>query len=227
MNLRVFDMSIKILTVEDDEFLRDGLCEILEDKGYDVQSASTYNEAAALLKKENFSLVILDVMLPDGHGLDLCTSIRNSGNNVPILFLTACDDEIQIVRGLDSGADDYVTKPFKLLELLSRVSALLRRNNHSVYKSSDIVIDVNNMTVKKNGESIFVTPTEFQIISLLIRNNGVIVTRSVLLQNIWDDNGSFIDDNTLSVHISRLREKIGAQHIVTVRGVGYRWEGGS
>ncbi len=227
MNLRVFDMSIKILTVEDDEFLRDGLCEILEDKGYDVQSASTYNEAAALLKTESFSLVILDVMLPDGNGLDLCTSIRNSGNNVPILFLTACDDEIQIVRGLDSGADDYVTKPFKLLELLSRVSALLRRNNHSVYKSSDIVIDVNNMTVKKNGESIFVTPTEFQIISLLIRNNGVIVTRSVLLQNIWDDNGSFIDDNTLSVHISRLREKIGAQHIVTVRGVGYRWEGGS
>lgn len=227
MNLRVFDMSIKILTVEDDEFLRDGLCEILEGKGYDVQSASTYNEAAALLKTESFSLVILDVMLPDGNGLDLCTSIRNSGNNVPILFLTACDDEIQIVRGLDSGADDYVTKPFKLLELLSRVSALLRRNNHSVYKSSDIVIDVNNMTVKKNGESIFVTPTEFQIISLLIRNNGVIVTRSVLLQNIWDDNGSFIDDNTLSVHISRLREKIGAQHIVTVRGVGYRWEGGS
>lgn len=227
MNLRVFDMSIKILTVEDDEFLRDGLCEILEDKGYDVQSASTYNEATALLKTESFSLVILDVMLPDGNGLDLCTSIRNSGNNVPILFLTACDDEIQIVRGLDSGADDYVTKPFKLLELLSRVSALLRRNNHSVYKSSDIVIDVNNMTVKKNGESIFVTPTEFQIISLLIRNNGVIVTRSVLLQNIWDDNGSFIDDNTLSVHISRLREKIGAQHIVTVRGIGYRWEGGS
>lgn len=227
MNLRVFDMSIKILTVEDDEFLRDGLCEILEGKGYDVQSASTYNEAAALLKTESFSLVILDVMLPDGNGLDLCTSIRNSGNNVPILFLTACDDEIQIVRGLDSGADDYVTKPFKLLELLSRVSALLRRNNHSVYKSNDIVIDVNNMTVKKNGESIFVTPTEFQIISLLIRNNGVIVTRSVLLQNIWDDNGSFIDDNTLSVHISRLREKIGAQHIVTVRGVGYRWEGGS
>ena len=216
-------MSTKILIIEDDVFLRDGLCEMLEGKGYAVQSASTCNEARALLGKESFNLVILDVMLPDGNGFDLCTSIRNGGNNVPILFLTACDDEIQIVRGLDSGADDYVTKPFKLLELLSRVSALLRRNSNSVYSSSDILIDVNNMTVKKNGENVFVTPTEFQIISTLIRNSGIIVTRAALLQNIWDDNGSFIDDNTLSVHISRLREKIGAQYIVTVRGVGYRW----
>ena len=119
---------------------------------------------------------------------------------------------------------DYVTKPFKLQELLSRIRALLRRNSNLIMKSKDIVINPQNITVMKNGKNIFVTPTEFQILSILIRNNGIIVTRNTLLQNIWDDNNNFIDDNTLSVHISRLREKIGAEHIVTIRGVGYRWE---
>lgn len=214
----------KILLVEDDAFLRDGLCEMLEKESYCVTPVSTITDA----RKEiagGFNLVILDVMLPDGNGFDFCAEVRAGGNNIHILFLTACDDEIQIVRGLDAGADDYVTKPFKLLELMSRVRALLRRNApSSVIQSSDISIDTGNMTVKKNGEVIFVTKTEFQILSTLIRNNGIIVTRSILLQNIWDDAGDFIDDNTLSVHVSRLREKIGAEHIKTIRGVGYRWE---
>ena len=118
----------------------------------------------------------------------------------------------------------YVTKPFKLLELLSRIRALIRRNAFQNFVSSDLVIDTNNMTVKKNNQNIFVTKTEFQILSMLIRNNGAIVTRSSLLQSIWDDSGNFIDDNTLSVHVSRLREKIGADKIATVRGIGYRWE---
>ena len=217
-------MNEKILLTEDDAFLRDGLYELLANEGYAVLSAANCAEARALLVKESFDLLILDVMLPDGNGFDLCTSIRNTGSNVPILFLTACDDEIQIVRGLDSGADDYVTKPFKLHELLSRVRALLRRNANSLYKSNDITVDVNSITVKKNGENVFVTPTEFQILLTLIRNSTGIVTRTALLQNIWDSGGAFIDDNTLSVHISRLREKIGAEHIVTVRGIGYRWE---
>lgn len=214
----------KILLVEDDAFLRDGLFEMLEKESYSVTPVSTITDA----RKEiagGFNLVILDVMLPDGNGFDFCAEVRANGNAIPILFLTACDDEIQIVRGLDAGADDYVTKPFKLLELMSRVRALLRRNSASnVIQSSDISIDTGNMTVKKNGEIIFVTKTEFQILSTLIRNNGIIVPRNSLLQNIWDDAGDFIDDNTLSVHISRLREKIGAEHIKTVRGVGYRWE---
>ena len=128
------------------------------------------------------------------------------------------------MRGLDSGADDYVTKPFKLLELLSRIRAILRRSNNTILNSSDITIDISNMTVKCKGHTVFVTPIEFQILSTLVRNNGVIVTRSVLLENIWDSDGVFIDDNTLSVHISRLREKIDAEHIKTVRGIGYRWE---
>ena len=154
----------------------------------------------------------------------MCERLRAQGVTTPILFLTACDEEYQIVRGLDAGGDDYVTKPFKLLELLSRIRALIRRNAFQNFVSSDLVIDTNNMTVKKNNQNIFVTKTEFQILSMLIRNNGAIVTRSSLLQSIWDDSGNFIDDNTLSVHVSRLREKIGADKIATVRGIGYRWE---
>lgn len=206
-------------------FLRDGLCEMLRKEGYMVKTAANCSSAEEMLSKEKFSLIMLDVMLPDGSGFDLCSSIRKTDENVPILFLTACDDEIQIVRGLDSGADDYVTKPFKLLELLSRVRALLRRRGgSSSITSENIVVDTEHMTVKKDGENVFVTPTEYQILSVLMRNSGIIVTRSTLLQNIWDDNNNFIDDNTLSVHISRLREKIGAEHISTVRGIGYRWE---
>lgn len=219
-------MNEKIFLLEDDIFLRDGLCELLENAEYAVVSAGTIKEAEYAVKSSAFSLLILDVMLPDGSGFDFCQRLRDMGVSTPILFLTACDDEIQIVRGLDSGADDYVTKPFKLLELLSRVRALIRRNTVSTFTSREIMVDTNNMTVKKNGEVIFVTKTEFQILSCLIRNSGVIITRATLLQNIWDDNGNFIDDNTLSVHMSRLREKIGAEHITTVRGVGYRWEEG-
>lgn len=219
-------MGEKIFLLEDDAFLRDGLCELLENADYTVFSAGTIKEAREAVKGSALSLLILDVMLPDGSGFDFCQGLRSMGNTTPILFLTACDDEIQIVRGLDSGADDYVTKPFKLLELLSRVRALIRRNANSTYVSNDIAVDTNNMTVKKSGEVIFVTKTEFQLLSCLIRNSGAIITRAALLQNIWDDSGNFIDDNTLSVHMSRLREKIGAEHITTIRGVGYRWEEG-
>lgn len=219
-------MNEKIFLLEDDAYLRDGLSEMLSGQGYAVTATETISQARGIIASSVFDLIILDVMLPDGSGLDLCASLRASGVTSPILFLTACDDEINIVKGLDSGADDYVTKPFKLLELMSRVRALIRRsgNNLSLVSSDGIVIDMNNMTVKKNNETIFLTKTEFQILCCLIRNSGVIVTRDTLLKNIWDESGNFIYDNTLSVHMSRLREKIGFEHIVTVRGVGYRWE---
>lgn len=219
-------MNEKIFLLEDDAYLRDGLSEMLFGQGYAVTATETISQAREIIASGVFDLIILDVMLPDGSGLDLCASLRASGVTSPILFLTACDDEINIVKGLDSGADDYVTKPFKLLELMSRVRALIRRsgNNLSLVSSDGIVIDMNNMTVKKNNETIFLTKTEFQILCCLIRNSGVIVTRDTLLKNIWDESGNFIYDNTLSVHMSRLREKIGFEHIVTVRGVGYRWE---
>ncbi len=218
-------MKVKILIVEDDIYLREGLCELLLKEDYEPVSAKNCAEAKTLFKEGTFDLIILDVMLPDGNGLDLCSFIRSTGADVPILFLTACDEEFQIVRGLDAGADDYVTKPFRLLELLSRIRALLRRKTATTtYQFGDITLDTANMTVKKGSENLFLTPTEYQILSALIQNNGVIVTRAMLLQRIWDSDGNFIDDNTLSVHISRLRDKIGANHIATIRGTGYRWE---
>lgn len=218
-------MKPKILLVEDDLYLREGLHELLTKENYNPICAANLAEALQFFDSDRFDLVILDVLLPDGNGLDLCTHIRNAGSDVPILFLTACDEEFQIVRGLDAGADDYVTKPFRLLELLSRIRALLRRKTaKNAFQCGDITLDTVNMTVRKGDEILYLTPTEYQILSLLMYNGGTIVTRTALLQRIWDSDGNFIDDNTLSVHISRLRDKIGAAHITTVRGTGYRWE---
>lgn len=217
-------MDIKLLIVEDDLFLLDGLCELLRRDGYAVDTAKSCQEARRLAAENAYTLIILDVVLPDGSGLDLCSGWRGAGVDTPILFLTARDDEIQIVRGLDAGGDDYVTKPFRLLELLSRIRALLRRNQPVVYIKDDLRIDLHKMSVFYRDEPLFLTPTEFQLLAALIRNGGRVLTRRLLLQAIWDDGGAFIDDNTLSVHISRLREKVGSAHIRTVRGVGYQWD---
>ncbi len=218
-------MNTKILLVEDDLYLREGLQELLTKENYTPVCAKNYSEAKSLFAADHYDLIILDVMLPDGSGLDFCTHIRSAGADAPILFLTACDEEFQIVRGLDAGADDYVTKPFRLQELLSRIRALLRRKTAATaYACGNILIDPSTASVKKDGANLFLTPTEFQILLALVQNRGIIVTRNTLLQRIWDSDGNFIDDNTLSVHISRLRDKIGDKHIATVRGTGYRWE---
>ncbi len=217
-------MSAHILLVEDDTFLREGLIELLTNESYKITAAENANKAKTYLNMTDFDLVVLDVRLPDGSGLDICREIRTDGKTVPVLFLTACDDENEIVAGLDSGADDYVTKPFGIKVLLSRIRALLRRNPSSIYESDGLYVDLNKMIVRKNGETVFLTPTEFQILSTLIRNAGIVVTRGSLLSAIWDCDGNFIDDNTLSVHISRLREKISPSKLSTIRGVGYRWE---
>lgn len=218
-------MEYTILLTEDDAFLRDGLQEVLLGEGYTVHTADCKEKAERLLRENRYNLAIFDVMLPDGNGLEICKKLRQSGNDVPILFLTACDEEIQVVRGLDAGADDYVTKPFKLFELLSRVRALLRRSRGAQKTNyGSINLDSEHMRVQKDGKEILLTPTEFQILAVLIRNSGIVLTRNNLLEAIWDNAGSYIDDNTLSVHIKRLRDKIGGEHIVTVRGFGYRWE---
>ena len=217
-------MSANILLVEDDTFLREGLIELLTNESYKITAAENANKAKTYLNMTDFDLVILDVRLPDGSGLDICREIRADGKTMPVLFLTACDDENEIVTGLDSGADDYVTKPFGIKVLLSRIRALLRRNPSSIYESDGLYVDLNKMIVRKNGETVFLTPTEFQILSTLIRNAGIVITRGSLLSSIWDCDGNFIDDNTLSVHISRLREKISTSKLSTIRGVGYRWE---
>lgn len=217
-------MAVKILLVEDDAFLQDGLSELLSKQGYIVDAAGCCEKANALFSSTSYHMIILDVMLPDGDGVSLCRAWRGKGSTMPILFLTARDEEIDIVRGLDAGADDYIAKPFGALELLSRVRALLRRFTSVKQEYDGLVIDLKKMTVYKEGRQVFITPTEFQLLHILLTNAGRIITRQMLLQEIWDSGGNFIEDNTLSVHMSRLRDKIGDDHISTIRGVGYRWE---
>lgn len=218
-------MTSKILLVEDDRYLQDGLSELLRRENYFVKVAGDCAAAQKHVQKNSFSLIILDVGLPDGSGLDLCRTWRAGGLVTPILFLTARDDEYQIVRGLDAGGDDYVTKPFHMQELLSRIRAQLRRHLPTTYAKNGLQVDLAKMHVMRDDELLYLTPTEYLILSFMIRHEGQILTRDQILRYIWDDGGEFIDDNTLSVHVSRLREKIGSQQIRTVRGVGYQWQG--
>ncbi len=217
-------MRNKILLVEDDSFLRSGLTELLDQAGYATDACTSAQEAREHVAKGGCDLIVLDIGLPDGDGIGLCKAWRLNGLRTPILFLTACDEEIQVVRGFDAGGDDYVTKPFRMLELLSRIRALLRRGAPAPLARAGLEIDMERMTVRKDGETVFLTPIEFRLLSAILRAGGRIVARDKLLNDIWDMGGQFIDGNTLSVHISRLREKIGAEHIRTVRGVGYQWE---
>lgn len=211
-----------ILLTEDDTALREGLTELFTREGYAVISACNTAEAKSQLST-HIDLIILDVTLPDGNGVSLCQEWRNQGITTPILFLTAKDEEFDVVRGLDAGGNDYVTKPFRMMELLSRIRALLRRNTPApVTTSGELEIDPAHMQVRRNGEIIPLTLTEYKVLNMLVSNRSI-VTREQLLDVLWDDGAKFVDDNTLSVHISRLREKIGAQHIKTIRGVGYQW----
>ncbi|MDD5017808.1 MAG: response regulator transcription factor, partial [Eubacteriales bacterium] len=173
-------MGSKLLIVEDDTFLCDGLLELLGREKYETCFVPTAGEATEKLKNNTFNLIILDVMLPDCDGFALCTQWRKQGLSVPILFLTACDDEVQIVRGLDAGGDDYITKPFRLHELLSRIRALLRRSSSTSYSYDGLVIDTAKMTVTLDDSPVFITPTEFQLLSALIRNTGRTLTRKML-----------------------------------------------
>lgn len=211
-----------ILLVEDDTALRTGLTELFTREGYTVMPAANEAEARQILSA-NINLIVLDVTLPDGNGVTLCREWRNQGIDTPILFLTAKDEEFDVVCGLDAGGNDYVTKPFRMMELLSRIRALLRRNIPvPVATSGELEIDQAHMQVRRGGEIIPLTLTEYKVLNMLVSNRSI-VTREQLLDVLWDDGAKFVDDNTLSVHISRLREKIGAQHIKTIRGVGYQW----
>ncbi|NLG24140.1 MAG: response regulator transcription factor [Clostridiales bacterium] len=214
----------RILLAEDDAFLRGGLSELLGREGYRVDACASAAEAKRSAERGDHHLVVMDIGLPDGDGIELCRIWRAAGRRWPILFLTACDEELSVVRALDVGGDDYVTKPFRMLELLSRIRALLRRDEPAPISGPGLEVDAARMSVRRDGEAVFLTPIEFRLLSALLRGGGRILTREVLLSGIWDDGGQFVDDNTLSVHIRRLREKIGAERIRTVRGVGYRWE---
>ena len=213
---------MKILLVEDDAALRGALEELLCREGYDVVKASNVRSAREGLDAAA-DLVILDVGLPDGDGVELCRSWRSEGVQTPILFLTAKDEEMDVVRGLDSGGNDYVTKPFRMQELLSRIRALLRRNQRdTTITRSGITLDTAKLQATRDGEVLLLTVTEYKILAKLISSRSII-TRAVLLEALWDLDSRFVDDNTLSVHVSRLREKIGGSHIKTIRGVGYQW----
>ncbi len=210
-----------LLLVEDDYALREGLTELFLREKYDVTVAASAEQAREKLSAE-IELVILDVTLPDGNGVSLCREWRQAGVETPILFLTAKDEEYDVVLGLDAGGNDYVTKPFRIQELLSRIRALLRRNAPTSVHAGAFEIDPVRMQVKKDGEALSLTLTEYKLLTAIMQQPGV-TTRSLLLDILWADGAKYVDDNTLSVHISRMRDKIGPKHIKTIRGVGYQW----
>ena len=213
---------MKILLVEDDTALRGALEELLAREGYEVIKASNVRTAQDAMNSD-IHLAMLDVGLPDGDGVSLCRQWRSEGVETPILFLTAKDEELDVVRGLDAGGNDYVTKPFRMQELLSRIRALLRRSQkETTINRSGITLDIAKLQASKDGEVLLLTVTEYKILAKLISERSII-TRAALLDALWDVDSRFVDDNTLSVHISRLREKVGSNHIKTIRGVGYQW----
>lgn len=225
-------MGNRILLLEDDISLVDGLNYSLTRKGFDMEIVRTVKEAMGRLPRmDSYDLLILDVTLPDGTGFEVCEKIRRQGNPIPILFLTASDEEVNVIRGLDSGGDDYVIKPFRLGELCSRIHALLRRTGQSqptILECGDISIDLMASRVSLREVALDLTGAEYRLICLLVRNANRVLTRSAILNELWDNSGDFVDDNTLSVYVRRLREKIELnpsrpQHLITVRGFGYQW----
>ena len=227
-----YNTSMKnILLVEDDKSILLGLSYSLETEGFKVTACSTVQCALSHLENGPFDLVLLDLTLPDGSGYDVCRAAR-SMTETPVVFLTACDDEINVVMGLDMGADDYITKPFRLRELLSRIKMVLRRTERSPEGGSTIQIgslQVNTALGKvyHKDVDVLLTALEYRLLLTLLNHEGQILSRNQLLEGIWDIGGEFVNDNTLTVYIKRLREKIEddpahPEIIVTVRGMGYR-----
>lgn len=223
----------KILLLEDDASLIDGLAYSLRKNNFDVEIVRTVGDALNLLPKLNqYDLMILDVTLPDGTGFEVCEKVRSRGIQIPIIFLTASDEEVNVIRGLDCGGDDYITKPFKIGELCSRIRALLRRAGISAQDelhSGDLTIDLLDSRVTLKGQKLDLTSAEYRLLCLLVRNTDRVVTRDHILNELWDSTGDFVDDNTLSVYVRRLREKIETdpskpRYLITVRGFGYQWK---
>ena len=217
----------KILLVEDNETIVMGLKYSLEQENFQVISALNVEKAKEILNQETIDLILLDVTLPDGNGFELCKYIKQK-LDVPVIFLTAQDEETSVVVGLDMGADDYIVKPFRTRELISRINSVLRRYDKNVEKASivqykNIKIDTNMAKVYKDNEEIIFTSLEYKILLMLFTNQNKLITREELLDKIWDIAGNFVNDNTLTVYIKRIREKLDDESIIkTVRGLGYR-----
>jgi len=221
------DMN-KVLLVEDDTNISKNLSYLLSTEGYSVVLANTQKAALEKIENEHFDLLILDISLPDGNGYVVCTAAKRK-NDVSIVFLTASDDELSAVTGLDLGADDYIVKPFRPMELLSRIKSVLRRNGkaESVFDIEDLKIDLLRGTVYKSGRELFLSALEYRLLLVFANNHGIVLSRDKLLGEIWDIAGGFVNDNTLTVYIKRLREKIEDDPqnpciIKTIRGLGYR-----
>jgi DNA-binding response OmpR family regulator len=222
----------RILLVEDDENLAFGIEYTLTSEGYTVLVAGSMEGARKALKIAAIDLILLDINLPDGSGYDLCREIRAS-SQIPIIFLTALDEEANVVAGLDLGADDYMTKPIRTKELISRMKAVLRRNHKlkdevNIWISDEIEVRVLEGIVLKHNQELLLTGLEYRLLLMLMTHPKQICSRSSILNSLWDMSGEFIDDNTLSVHIRRLREKIedipaAPKYVITSRGVGYKW----
>lgn len=231
----VIDMK-RLFFVEDDMSLINGLTFAVRKQGYEIDVARTSLEAEKMWAdgEKNYDLVILDVSLPDGCGFDICEKIRRT-SKVPIMFLTAADEETDIIMGLDIGADDYITKPFKLAVFLSRINALLRRSDN--FNRTDTELTSNGITLHllkgegyKNGEQLELTSSEYKLLCLFMENPGVVLSPEQILGRLWDCNENYIDNKTLTVYIRRLRMKIEddpgePEKIITVRGMGYKWNG--
>ena len=220
----------KILLVEDDKSIVYALTDFLYSEGFSVLYADGQKCALELLKSEPFDLILLDVCLLDGNGFSLCAEIKKQ-YTIPVIFLTASSDEGSIVTGLDIGADDYISKPFKPRELISRIRSVLRRcaGIRNIITAENISIDTDKGTVEKNGEEIILSALEYKILLLFAANRGCLLSRTRLLDEIWDIAVDFVNDNTLTVYIKRIREKIeddpqNPKIIKTIRGMGYRMD---
>lgn len=219
----------KILVIEDDEDLREGLVFSLENEGYEVYEADNKAEGKAEIGRGNFNLVLLDCNLPDGTGFELCREVRKY-SDIPIIMLTARDSELDEIKALELGVNDYISKPFSFGVLKARMKRILKTENDNFRISSGIVtIDRNEYKVYKRGEEIQLSKLEYRLLLYLIENKNHILTKEQILEKIWDTDGRFVDSNTLSVNISRLRTKIEDNAsepawIKTVHGVGYIWK---
>lgn len=220
---------MNIFLLEDDEAIGIGLTYSLENEGYSVTLAKTVSEGIKTISENDFSLYILDLTLPDGNGYDVCKKIKEKGD-LPVIFLTAYDDEVNVVMGFDLGADDYITKPFRVKELLLRIKSVLRRYNKDfsdgILKFRDLSVNTNEAKVYKGDNEVILTAMEYRLLLILLNNRGNVLSRNRLLENIWDVDGDFVEDNTLTVYIKRLRDKIeedpaNPEYIKTVRGLGY------
>lgn len=219
---------MNVFLLEDDEAIGIGLKYSLENEGYTVTIATSVKSAFEIINKEKFALYILDLTLPDGSGYDVCKKIKSIGD-FPVIFLTAYDDEVNVVMGLELGADDYISKPFRVKELIARIKSVLRRynrENKGIIKIGNVLINTNKATVFKNGQEVILTAMEYKLFLILLNNRGNILSRNKLLEYIWDVEGNFVNDNTLTVYIKRLRDKIeddpsAPMIIKTIRGLGY------